>query len=59
MLDSMYLAAWMAQTIKFVEVVPSAIMIYDYVLTLEEEVLALLYRYSVPLAIHCSPFIEG
>ncbi|KAI6109037.1 hypothetical protein EDD16DRAFT_55085 [Pisolithus croceorrhizus] len=38
MLDSMYLAAWMAQTIKFVEVVPSAIMIYDYVLTLEEEV---------------------
>ncbi|KAI6045435.1 hypothetical protein EDC04DRAFT_59176 [Pisolithus marmoratus] len=31
-------AAWTAQTIRFLEVVPSAIMMYDYVLTLEEEV---------------------
>ncbi|KAI6131860.1 hypothetical protein EV401DRAFT_320367 [Pisolithus croceorrhizus] len=38
MFGSMYFAAWTAQTIKFVEVVPSAIMIYDYVLTLGEEV---------------------
>lgn len=33
-----YLAAWTAQTIKYLEVLPSVIMMYDYVLTLEEEV---------------------
>ncbi|KAI6045423.1 hypothetical protein EDC04DRAFT_58257 [Pisolithus marmoratus] len=35
---SQYLAEWTTQMIKFMEVAPSAIIMYDYVLTLEEEV---------------------
>ncbi|KIK21349.1 hypothetical protein PISMIDRAFT_12297 [Pisolithus microcarpus 441] len=54
-----YLAAWTAQTIKYLEVLPSVIMMYDYVLTLEEEVSALLYCYPIPMAIHTSPFTKG
>lgn len=33
-----YLVAWTARTIRYLEVVPSVIMMYDYVLTLEDEI---------------------